>query len=216
MAGQLQLLFSDLARPGVDSIDVTNASLPSLIQAGYAFFIVPANTSFLDARYTEVVRSIPGESWPQRVPRNPAMAILRARDGAVEAAVSAAPARVTFREIDGQLSPECSSHEPHCWVSSLVTDVPIPSNSTAITFEAMSPWPNQTLDVQTENGEIAGSIDFPEPGKWLKVHIPLHSAQNQSVRFRLSQVHSPASRGVSADTRRIGIAIARHAVDSPR
>lgn len=209
VAGQLQLSFSALARPGVDSFDVNSASLPTLIQAGYKFFIVPANTLFLDARYTEIERSFPGESWPQRVPRNPAIVILRVRDGALETAAAAAPSMLSLHESRGNLSPVCASQEPHCWISTVTTQIQIPSHTTTTTFEAMSPWPNQTLEVLSDKNEAIHSVVFPEAGAWVVVQLPPQASEGTSLRFRLSEVHAPASQGTSRDTRRLGLAIKR-------
>jgi len=209
VAGQLQLPFSALALPGVDSFDMHTTSLPSLVQAGYAFFIVPANNPLIDARFTETERDFEGASWPQRVPRNPAITILRVRDSALEKAAEFARADLELNESNGKLFPRCSSQEPHCWISSLITQVQLPLTSTATTFEAMSPWPNQTLDVLSENEALIHSVVFKTPGTWTVVRLPPYLSDTTRLRFRLSQVHSPASQGASRDARRLGLAIKR-------
>jgi len=77
----------------------------------------------------------------------------------------------------------------------------------SITFEAMSPWQNQSLKVSDNpTVELAPNI-------WKSFTFSLKDTVIQrdgGVLFLVDQVHSPALLKLSPDERRLGIAIKKH------
>jgi len=215
VAGPLQLPISLLNLPGVDAFNPQERTIPELIQQGYSFFIVPTQLAHLDAELTEILQSLPGNSLLQRVPSNPAISILRARNTSISAAALRAPASMTFTVDSSSLSPICPSNntEPYCWVSTLVTQLNLPELQEARTLEMMSPWPNQVITLTDSTGMLLTSTKLAAAGTWESVPIPsIRNRSASSVTLTISQVHSPLSRGLSADPRRLGVAI-RHPVN---
>jgi hypothetical protein len=94
--------------------------------------------------------------------------------------------------------------EGYCWItnrsSKILQSAPIHS----ITFEAMSPWQNQSLKVSDNPSTTL------VPNIWKTFNFPLNDKaieHDGGVLFLIDQVHSPALLKLSPDERRLGVAI---------
>jgi hypothetical protein len=211
IAGPLQIPIHVFSLPGVDAFNPEKQSLAQLIQAGYEFIVVPTEMDHLDAELTELLHSIAGEPWPQRVPRNPAISILHIKANSHLQAAARAPNTLHFSLLGTQLQPQCTPDggEPYCWISSRITHLFLPKASSGYgSLEIMSPWTAQVVTVSDSHGTLLASTKLTQAGVWESLPIPLRRG-NESAPFLLSatQVKSPESQGVSSDRRRLGLAI---------
>lgn len=210
IAGTLQLPIQTFSLPGVDAFNPAKTSLASLIQSGYSYFVVPTDFEALDAELAEIVQSIPGNPAPQRVPMNPALSILKIKDRNLPVAASRSPHSITFISRDQKLIPLCESFtvESHCWITAKVTQITISEQSNTQSFEIMSPWPDQTVTLADGDGTLVASIKLKTPGVWEAVPVSPRRAHSATpLVLTISDVHSPQSRGLSTDTRRLGVAV---------
>lgn len=204
VAGQLQIPWELLNLPGVDSFDLSETSLESLITRGYRYVIIPSShTSLLSSAY-EVAWRTAGDESPQRVPSNPSITIAKPK----ASATIVASETLSFTSDRGHLLPVCqASNEEHCWIQSSVAQITIPSSAGTSTIEIMSPWQRQHIKITTRNGEEIVSTPLDQPGVWTTITIP--PLTSSEFLIHVSQIHSPASQGKGKDTRRLGVAIRR-------
>jgi hypothetical protein len=211
IAGNLQLPIHVFALPGVDAFNTQKQSIASLIQAGYSYFVVPSETSNVDAQLTQLDRSIPGNPWPQRVPRNPGISILRVTADGIASAAQRAPSDLELSAVGVRLHPRCTPHagETYCWVGSRSTRLSIPPLPEAGIIEVMSPWPNQAITVHDEQGGLLASTKLIRAGEWEQLPIPPRkgASSQRSLMLTATRVHSPQSQGMSSDRRRLALAI---------
>jgi hypothetical protein len=210
IAGSLQLPIKTFALPGVDAFDPSKSSLAQLLQSGYTYIIVPTDLAMLDAQLAEIIQSIPGNPTPQRVPKNPAISILRVKELGLSIAASRFPSSVQFTSEDEKLLPQCASltKESHCWITSRVTQLQVPKLTTTHSFEIMSPWPNQLVTLTDGSGTLRASLKLKLPWTWESLPVsPRQSTENTSLILTIGLVHSPLSQGLNSDSRRLGIAV---------
>jgi len=213
VAGELQLPFSVLALPGVDTFDPTRRSLASLVASGYRYVVLPANSTPLDSTLFEVEQAIPGEPSPQRVPQNPAITIARARSLSNSTSNDLAFSEVTLSHVGSSLIPECGiSTEPYCWIQTMTTRLALPALMTPAMLEVMSPWAHQHVELLTQGGNLIAAVDLETPQAWKRLIVPA-AGEPRRLLLRITQIHSPASQGSSKDTRRLGLALRRQIVD---
>jgi hypothetical protein len=209
VAGPLQLPFSALALPGVDTFDPTKRSLTSLLQSGYRFIVVPSSPNFFHAELFAIAKSIPGETWPQRVPYNPAITILRASPSSAHSLRQLTRFELAVSQVGDALIPECGpTSEQHCWIQSLTTTLALPRTNVPTYLEVMSPWPRQHIEILDSDNSIVSSIQLDSPNMWKRLVVP-PAGEPRTFIMRIAEIHSPASQGVSKDARRLGIAIKR-------
>jgi hypothetical protein len=210
ISGPLQFPVHVFTNPGVDAFNPERQSLASLIQAGYQFIVVPTDMAHLDAQLTEIILSIPGESWPQRVPKSPAISILRVKKSALPHAANRAPSTLTLSLRNLNLTPACThtDGEQYCWITTRVTTLSLPNAQAHGTVEIMSPWPDQHVTVSDSQGTLLASTKLKQAGTWETLPIPLRrSNPEHDIILTLSRVTSPESQGVSSDRRRLGVAV---------
>ncbi len=225
VAGSLQLPISIFALRGVDAFNPAKLSIAHLLQAGYEYIVIPSDMALLDAELSEIVTSIPGEPWPQRIPNNPAISIVRAKPSGVERAARRVPSSLAFIAGKARLWPVCSTtapeattktsitNEDYCWITSRVTELVIPALLGPGVFEIRSPWPDQTVTVTDTHGALLASTKLSDTNNWETLPIPAitsdqpNSTLPRNIILTLTQVHSPQSRGLNRDTRRLGIAV---------
>jgi hypothetical protein len=210
IAGELQLPIHTFELKGVDAFNTSKHSLAYLIQAGYEYVILPSDHSLLDAELTELVLSIPGEPWPERVPRNPAISIVRAKPTGIDKAARRAPSKLAFIAGSEYLWPLCKTtpNESYCWISARVTELALPAQNGAGIFEIRSPWDDQVVTITDSHGQLLASTKLKASQDWESLPIPASSdSRTRSVTMTLSQVHSPQSRDLNKDTRRLGVAV---------
>jgi len=210
VAGNLQLPIATFSLRGVDAFNSTKFSLAHLLQAGYEYIVIPSDMSLLDAELTELVTSISGEPWPQRVPSNPAISVVRAKQSGIEKAARRVPSSLSFIAGRTRLWPNCPNtpSEDYCWITSRVTELTIPALVGPGVFEIRSPWPDQTVTVTDTHGQLLASTKLSDNNQWETLPIPASPAgQPRTVLITVTHVHSPQSRGINNDTRRLGIAV---------
>jgi hypothetical protein len=210
IAGPLQLPIHVFALPGVDAFNQEKQSLAELVQAGYEFIVAPTNMTHLDAELTEIVHSMAGEPWPQRVPNTPAISILHVKASGLLQAAARAPRILNFSLNGSHLQPQCTpqGEERYCWVTSKTTHLSIPRALGYGSLEIMSPWTPQVVSVSDSHGTLVASTKLKQPGVWESLPIPLRSgSETTGFILSVSQVKSPESQGTSSDRRRLGVAV---------
>ncbi len=209
VAGPLQLPFPTLSLPGVDTFDPSARSLASLVASGYRYVILPGDGTAFDPSLFSIERIIPGEPSPQRVPKNPAMTIARAVPFAAPASTKLALIELVFSEVGTTLIPQCpTSGEPHCWIQTIAAYVAIPAIGSSASLKVMSPWPHQHVELLARDGTLIARTTLDAPNLWEELVVP-PAAEPRQLLLKITEVHSPASQGISKDTRRLGIAIKR-------
>lgn len=215
VAGPLQIPFHLFSLPGVDSFDPEKVSAAQLIQRGYNYIVAPSNrTHSKDLLLTLPQElAIDGATAPQRVPDSPAITIFRVLNEDVSQLALQAKATIALQATNSELKPICpQSREPYCWLSNLITDVELQGEMPhdSLSFEAMSPWGDQKLSLINSQDKTLATLHFQNPGTWerLEQHLPTPLAASElPLRLRVEKISSPASRGVSTDTRRLGVAL---------
>lgn len=210
VAGALQLPISIFSLPGVDAFNSSTLSLAHVIQSGYDYIVIPTDVTLLDAELTELIISLPGQPWPQRVPQNPAISIVRVKPSGIKRAAKRAPHALSFIAGQSRLWPLCpgASHEPYCWITTRVTELTIPPVNGPGILEIKSPWPGQTVTIHDQSGTLLASTKLTGTDTWETLPIPkLPNAQGRTVIMTVNRIHSPQSQGISNDPRRLGIAI---------
>jgi hypothetical protein len=210
VAGNLQLPIATFSLRGVDAFNSAKFSLAHLLQAGYEYIVIPSDVSILDAELTELVTSIPGEPWPQRVPNNPAISVVRAKQSGIEKAARRVPSSLSFIAGKTRLWPNCPNtlSEEYCWITSRVTELKIPALEGPGVFEIRSPWPDQLVTLTDTHGQLLASTKLSDNNQWETLPIPASpGGQPRSAILTVTHVHSPQSRGINSDTRRLGIAV---------
>lgn len=212
IAGPLQFPFSTLALSGVDAFNPDKSTAASLLQAGYHFMVVPSDSKYLQTDVTTVAMNLEGYTGQQRVPRNPAISILEFKETAALQASAQAPNDFYLAAVEGHAIATCQENEEdHCWVQKRVSNLHISAASGALSMTVMSPWLNQRLEIIGENGVILVSTTLSTPGSWETIPLPTsrENTNETGLILVISDVHSPASRGIGRDSRRLGIAIKR-------
>ena len=210
VAGALQLPVSIFSTSGVDAFDLKKLSLAQLIQSGYDYIVIPTDVNLLDAELTELVTSFPGEPWPQRVPINPAISVVRVKSNGIEKAARRVSSKLGFIAGKSLLWPICPgvSGEEYCWITARVTELSIPALNGPGVFEVRSPWPNQGVTITDTHGQLLASTKLTNSESWETLPIPASpGGQPRMVYLKVSELHSPHSQGLNADQRRLGLAI---------
>jgi hypothetical protein len=212
VAGPLQIRPELFSLPGVDAFDPSKQTIANLIQAGYEYIAIPSYLaptplpSFLVQAVT-----IPGEVGQQRVPRSPAITVFKAVAESLTSAAEAAPASLELIvNTPSHVLPCEESREGHCWISSRVTKLKIFRTSlhapTTIKLMAMSPWQNQVVQVSSSTGAELATVELTEAGAWKQLDITI-PPNTLTGTLTVAQVHSPESRRVGGDRRRLGVAL---------
>lgn len=207
--GSLQLPISLFALPGVDAFGLNQLPIAKLVQAGYDYIAVPSDPQFLDQSVLAVEQSIAGLTWPQRVPQNPAISLLRVKPDGAEIAAKRHPAAISLKALDSNtLAPLCSelASEGHCWLTNRITELQLPPLNNPASLRVMSPWSDQELTVSAPDGTLIATVKLSAPMSWSTLTLP-NAPNGRVVLFKLSTLHSPQSQGISQDQRRLGIAI---------
>ena len=212
IAGALQVRPELFSLPGVDAFDPTKQSFANLIQSGYDYIAIPSDLipnpmpSFLTQNI-----SLSGEVGQQRVPHSPAITVLKVVPEALTTVAATSPSEleIIFNR-DSHVLPCEDSREGHCWSNSRITKLKIFRTSlhapTTIKLMVMSPWQNQLVKISSSSGTQLATLELSEPGAWkhLDVTIPPNAL---TATLSISQVHSPESRHVGEDRRRLGVAL---------
>ena len=154
-----------------------------------------------------------GSTEPSRVLKSPQIYIYRFSDSnSIDLETSTIPIHtVTIAQ------PISIAGENHLWLTeklSRITLNGLPKNSsereTPLRIDVMSPWSGQKIDFIGKNWQQQILLNQKNPGEWnsIELTVPAGQLRNQdSLIIRLSTVSSPATRALSSDTRRLGIAI---------
>jgi hypothetical protein len=212
IAGPLQAPPSLFKVAGVDAFDPLKQSLASLAQSGYEYIATPsAQFSASQSDLLEPVITIAGESSPQRVPHSPAITILKVNDDLLDKIAELAPTTIDLIiDREGSALPCTNAREGHCWIQNRITTVVIhaaPSTpNTAVRLEVMTPWKGQKIALTTKDGRTLASLTLENGGVWTPLTLSIPRDASPLV-LTVSQVHSPHSKLVGGDKRRLGIAL---------
>jgi hypothetical protein len=211
VAGQLQLPISTFKLSGVDAFDIRKKSPSALFNDGFTYVVVPSTLLDLSpaASGMTTILSLPGSNEQQRIPKNPAVTVLSGNESQIAALSKEWHEHLTLSfDTPGTLGCE-SPKEGHCWISHLVTTLYLESTNEHSPFSTrtvmmMTPWQSQRVRLRKEGIEAPLFESTLEPGTWIPVSLP---SDTNSAELTITEVHSPASRGVSRDPRRLGVAI---------
>jgi hypothetical protein len=221
VAGPLQLPIQTFALPGVDAFDPAKTSAAHLLQRGFTYLVLPTDQAAraLTTDIGDIHTDLPGLPPPQRVPNNPAISIVRATTAAhLTAAAKAAPAHLEVTVAGDRLLPRCASpDEGYCWLTHRSTTIQaapgIPTTGVELNWEVRTPWEAQQLTVAAADGRVLLQLPLPATQEWHRLAIPSAALTASSFPLQLvvPQVHAPASRSHSSDTRRLGVAVRAYA-----
>lgn len=221
VAGPLQLPIQTFTLPGVDAFDPAKAPAAQLFQRGFTYLVLPSDQVLpvTTAGIGEIHTDLPGLPPPQRVPNNPAISIVRATTAAhLTAAAQQAPAHLEVTVAGDALLPHCSSREEgYCWLSARRTTVQAPPGAPAagigLHWEVRTPWQPQQLSVTAADGTVLHALTLTATQEWHQLVLPARALTPSSFPLQLivTQVHAPASRSQSSDTRRLGVAVRAYA-----
>jgi hypothetical protein len=218
ISGDLQLPIQTFSLPGVDAFNPDKTSISDLFNAGYSYVVfshqeqlsLPAPNNFFS-----LVKEIPGD--PQstlRIPRNPPITIAffdpSTPQGTVENAIEAKKRVAISLTNPARLGCE-RGEEPHCWISSRATEISLAKDTPelpngVITLTMTTPWEAQEVSITSQKSPST-SVKFPLPvGQHHTIELPLAAFP---LTVTLTQIHSPEGQGVSGDTRRLGVTLAR-------
>lgn len=212
IAGPLQVPPSLFKISGVDAFDPTKQSAASLAQAGFEFIAVPAHlAASLRAEFLSNVLSISGIEEEQRVPRSPAIKIFKVDDSLLAKAAELSPATIDLLiDNESEALPCVNAREGHCWIQNKITTVLLHRATTgaqkSARLEIMSPWSDQRVSITTPDGRVITALTLKDPGVWTPATLSL-PANSSKLLLSVSQVHSPHSRLVGGDKRRLGVAL---------
>jgi len=203
IAGQLQLALEVLKLPGVERSDEKRALIQELASGGYRWIVTtsqfippPEAESFL-----KELERIPGANEPQRIVNNPAIRRFEV--------IPTGEALKTFDAFRTNLQlPTCIGNDPgedYCWLSTRTGEVTILKSALrGTTLSIMTPWRNQQVSIRSSVGIELKRLENLEPNRWYNVHV---DSEAPKLTLHISEIHSPARRLGSPDTRRLGVAV---------
>ncbi|MCB0311067.1 MAG: hypothetical protein KDD42_07520, partial [Bdellovibrionales bacterium] len=244
VAGQLQLLPELYELTGVSRFNQTKVSVTELYLDGFDLIAVgprradQEELSSFDRSLQHHLMSFKGKSAYSRIVRDPQIEIFAldasglSPEDFLDRFKDLVPDKSglshSFIMSQGQLN-SCAregeelnslEQEGHCWINSRAEQIIIRDmdgrreRREAISFETMSPWDSQKLELyyrEKEKWVSLGGFEGFVPGQWMNVRIGLPDALQSEGEIQLvaviRQVHSPSSQGTSSDARRLGIAI---------
>ena len=227
VSNQLRFPRAIMALPGVRGVNQDQINAAQLYLTGFDYLVLGPDAESEGAilpAFLSLQQSFPGISQRERITINPEIRIFKFLDGpALESAIEAAAPTVpvvfssdpqTHCARDGAAA--VSEGENYCWIDrrrdavSLKLSNPARGGFMTISFEIMSPWVGQSLELETAGVKQAIDLTGVKPGEWLKISekVPVPPGTREIVtKVRLTQVHSPKNLGVSEDPRRLGIAV---------
>ncbi|MBX7142995.1 MAG: hypothetical protein K1X79_00940 [Oligoflexia bacterium] len=223
ISGELQLPLSEYKRVGVERLDPKNVSLGQLYLQGYDTLVV--GPEYQSAVNVQPLAEIQGEDVEQRIQRNPHIRIFNLRPGPSTPDLTTrfrTNETLTLPEFEVLLgnNPPCQSHTPdeeHCWISSRAAFLKFSGAQKAaqpkevlLSLSLMSPWQGQRVTLVGKKWERSIDMSAAAPFTWMSmsIAIPRRELEEQSgLLVLISQVHSPRSAGLSADSRRLGVAL---------
>lgn len=220
VVGIKDLNLAKLYQAGADRLVVPGWYSPELQESGLV----------------EVERLFPGDIEKKRIVANPAMDVLRFKKfGDVREIFPAAIQEQALQHVvklrilplgtngNSCMAPEQGKvdlqDEPYCWLQGRVGYLEFEprlqphypkAEQINLLFQLMSPWENQKLVLRAESWKESLEFDNALVGKWqsFKVALPTFLLRSDpKLLFYVEQVHSPESRGLSVDNRRLGVAI---------
>jgi Dolichyl-phosphate-mannose-protein mannosyltransferase len=185
-----------------------------LFQDGFSTLITHSQEKLPNAR---VIHSLPGQLKRERIVVNPALLIWQLNPEVIQQVLFSAPVLLNERASWSHISktPCRELPEGHCWITQRLTRIEQPDSvpHDSIHLTVMSPWPQQRLRIIEGQSGIAVSdyVTISQPGEWRSIVLPTStntaSTSQSGVWLEISDIHSPLLRGLSSDTRRLGLAV---------
>lgn len=232
VSGRLQFPLSVYRLPRFTRVDLAKTSVLELYQRGFSTIVSGPefHPSAADQPLLRPVRSFEGVSERQRIIQNPTIDVSSLREDVAKELIftkfkeaqSLPYYDISFDEAGNLLCKDeagkdrTSLGEDYCWIQDrfAVLHLPLhpPSARRPHSFEVeiMSPWKDQTLIFSAADWKIEKSLADAEPGSWVRFDIAVSDSilgSPRGILLETSQVHSPASMGINADTRRLGVAL---------
>ncbi len=213
--------------PGFSRVDAAKLSALELFNYGFSTLVVGPehHASEEDLKILKPLKSFIGEEEMQRIVINPAIKIYSIDEESASHVLQDKTAQGLDADVvelaandHGELSCQSASGdrlqnagEDYCWIQKRVSLLKLPADkSLRMKLEVMSPWKDQMLRLSAGKWSVSRSMQGIEPGSWttLGVSIPDEALRaSPGILVELSQVHSPASLGINADNRRLGLAL---------
>ena len=206
--GELQLPSFIVFQQGVSKLSVTGIKRIGaeelnpyeLYQQGYSRIVVgpefvldSITKSFVTVEYT-----VPGEPVLDRIPKNPAIQILRFSEESLLNPEQIRPLIEAASISIPELSADCGSEEGRCWAATRISTL---DESFAGDFFVFSPWGSQQIVFFDSSGDILKSFTIDTTPTLIT--IPEHS---ETRYLFVPEVHIPAHYSDSSDYRRLGVA----------
>lgn len=225
LSGSLQLARQDYYK-GISRIDPTNLSTLKLWLAGYDYLAIPAYEQN-ETDIGELVINFKGQTLKQRIVDNPEIKVFRIKRPSEESIQDALNSDKELhlwppysenlgklREItfaDCYRSPTqlaIPSSEDYCWIMSrysVLNFAEAKGSHKRLSFEFMSPWPNQQVKFSAAKLEYKVRLESQDAGNWIPINLDL--TEPSLLKVEISEIHSPKVLAISMDDRRLGIAI---------
>jgi Dolichyl-phosphate-mannose-protein mannosyltransferase len=206
IAGPLLMPIGLFALPGVDAFDPKKDTIESLVQKGFSYIALPAWLSPQSTAFSlvDTARHYHGGPDKPRIVKNPALTVWKVRD---DPDWNWSSPLTTTLPLSSERTVCRSSQEGHCWVQGRFTRLRVPKqfvDGRNRFIEVMSPWDEQMLTLTGETRATV-NVSLEVPGAWKQIALP--DDHSEVFMVTLSDVHSLASRGTGADSRRIGVAV---------
>jgi hypothetical protein len=224
IAGKLLFPTAIYRLPGMSRVDSTKETPASLYQAGFNYFVAGPETEFSPEMISLLAKEkeFEGVDEKQRIINNPKIEVYRFEPEAEEFVRAhqentALVPRRTLGISDGVFT--CANEngesvlgmgEDYCWMSSRLSVLSLKGAKSPVTLEVMTPWASQKLKFQTKDWSFEFDFSGTKLGEWNSIALPLPAQalrDNADLLLQITEVHSPAARKLSADTRRLGVAV---------
>jgi hypothetical protein len=202
--------------PGVVSMSVGQQTLEDLYMNGFRYVVFAQFEVDSNPRLAGLVplMRFEGVGQPQRIVRNPAMAVFELESSLFEREKLEALAKLNadvshlFQDPDSCGGTQEAANEGDlCWLKSRLGYLKGQPNQ-IINVELMSPWPNQRLSLGAQTCLI------PTTGAWHQCELRLGASGEGFL--EIGRISAPGAWHLSADTRRLGVAIRQPSEGLPR
>ena len=186
--------------PGIKRIDFMKYTILDLFQKGYSRVVVGPEyiVSSEALALFKLEKEFSGQSELGRIPGNPAMRVYDLNLSVLDAPAELLSELIKANTRVPELNLECGSAEDHCWATARLSKVSQPSSSN---YLVSSPWGSQEITFFSPSSTEKHVFSVTEEPT--EITIPSSSTDWYLL---TPEVHVPAHRSKSSDTRRLGVA----------
>ena len=216
ITGDIQPQESIRQMPGV-AIVPPSTSVSELYQNGFDLLAVltrqgqPSIDSSSSLVSVENLREFSGSLSSARVLKSPTVTVYRLNpvNHPQQSLLPSVPLPLTDEQFNA------TPDEPYRWINERVVflkfpTVRAPTEQQSVRFELMSPWKGQQIELIGTDWHHRILLNQQNPGEWgvQELNVPRGALiDGEGLILRIARISSPASRNLSSDTRRLGIAL---------